>query len=291
MSRKVLQQIKAQPGQGYKRLMDEVGLSTRNSGGSGRESMQSNRDSLAARSSSRQDSGNNSMTQTQAGSQQQTNGYTPGQAPPTYNAGSHLQQLQYNGGMVGNGGFDGQAYPPNQQIPSPMTNQNHMQYQQAMLTPNRPTPMYNYTSQPYVNGYASPMPQPIDPYRNMARNQMSSPQPMPMANSPMMPQSGFNQPAYNPMMAPGGPGMWQYPPTYMVPPQQQQMQAQGMMGGANGGGGGGGRRGRVRTDAQFFDICETNMMLQRLKRRKKLFEPFILIVGPFQKGVTRGTMY
>ena len=73
-------------------------------------------------------------------------------------------------------------------------------------------------------GYSNQAPG-MDSYRNMQNNQMGAPG---MSNSPIIPQAGFNQGGYNPMM---GQQMYgQYPMGYM-PAQSMQV--------------GAGRRGRV----------------------------------------------
>ena len=130
--RNVLVRIKAQPQQGYKRLMDEVGLSTR--GGPG------NRDSSATRSASRDSS------------QIEPRGFYGAPAP-----GFDPVALQRTSSMDSNGfdqyamGPGGPMYMPNMQA---MNGQQQLQYQQLLA---RQGQFY-----PQMNGFQPGM----DAYRN-----------------------------------------------------------------------------------------------------------------------------
>lgn len=235
--RNVLTQIKAQPSQGYKRLMDEVGLSTRNAGTpSGNES----------RSSSKHRSMNGHLPSLDTNQ----NGY----GRPPYNT-MTPQQTQIDPGSapgldrtisMESNGFDPYFTPHYTTAQSPAISNagispinQQMQYQQNMLAQQQAQqpmgrPPGFYGSPGGMNGggmgygNASPAPQMMDPYRQ---------------NSPMVPpgmgmQGGYQQPPYgNAMMGMnGGYGQFAMPP----PPPQPQYQMQGQMGGQ--------RRGRVRLD-------------------------------------------
>jgi protein JSN1 len=135
--RNVLLRLKAQPQQGYKRLMDEVGLSTR--GGPG------HRDHSATRPASKDSMG--------PGQANATNFY-PGAAP-----GFDPVGLQRTASMESNG-FEqypmagGPMFMPNMQA---MNNQQQMQYQQLLA---RQGQFY-----PQMNGFQPPVPG-MDAYRN-----------------------------------------------------------------------------------------------------------------------------
>jgi protein JSN1 len=135
--RNVLLRLKAQPQQGYKRLMDEVGLSTR--GGPG------HRDHSATRPASKDSMG--------PGQANAANFY-PGAAP-----GFDPVGLQRTASMESNG-FEqypmagGPMFMPNMQA---MNNQQQMQYQQLLA---RQGQFY-----PQMNGFQPPVPG-MDAYRN-----------------------------------------------------------------------------------------------------------------------------
>lgn len=189
----VLIRIKAQPNQGYKRLMDEVGLSTRNGGGS------ASRDHSAHATNERQRPGSR-------------------QAHVQANAAAMQQSAQFNNQYMnplnpasGAGGYDmgGFAIPRSESVEPAMPpypqygqqgslfngsnppmvppNMQQMQYQQSML--QRGTPP--------VNNYYPPMP--VDQYRT---------QPMPNG-SPIQPPgapAGFAPPGFGMGMGMGGYG-------------------------------------------------------------------------------------
>ena len=232
--RNVLLRLKAQPNQGYKRLMDEVGLSTRHGG-----------------TPPVNDGRSNSKTR------QQSNGHLPhldtnqnGYGRPSYNTPQH-QQLEHPGiqrsisldsnnyDAYGNGLMTPQ-YTHSPAISnagmSPM-NPQALQYQQALLAQaqsqmQRPPGFYGspggmnnmtpVSGMPngMAYGTASPGPQMVDPYRQN------------MNGSPMVPPGMGYQQGYAPMMNMNGYGQYQMPPYF----QQGQMQ-QGQMAGQ--------RRGRV----------------------------------------------
>ncbi|KAF1961930.1 hypothetical protein CC80DRAFT_200293 [Byssothecium circinans] len=186
--RNVLLRIKAQPAQGYKRLMDEVNLSTR--GGTG------HRDHSQTRPASSRDS--------PAGSHAEPRPFYPGIAP----GGFDPVALQRTASMDSNGfeqygmGISAPMYMPN--MPA-MTGPQQLQYQQ-LLAASRSGPYY-----PQMNGFQPPV-SGVDAFRNMA------PVPAPGFNgSPML------QPATLPQgMSPVMNGQM-YPYGMYVPQQQQQV--------------------------------------------------------------------
>jgi protein JSN1 len=189
--RNVLLRIKAQPAQGYKRLMDEVNLSTRGGGGGGA----SHRDHSATRPGSSRDSPAASHVDP-AGRQ-----FYQGVAP----AGFDPVGLQRTASMDSNG-FE--QYPMGMNNPMfmpgmPMTAQQQLQYQQ-LLAASRNNPVY-----PQMNGFQPPV-SGID-YRN------ASPVAAPgFSGSPMLQPASLPQ-GFNPAM--GG----QMYPYGMYMPQQQQV--------------------------------------------------------------------
>ncbi|KAI7423169.1 ARM repeat-containing protein [Hortaea werneckii] len=222
--RGVLLRLKAQPSQGYKRLMDEVGLSTRHG-------------STPVSNEAQNGFGRppySTMTPQQQGVEQ---GISP-----------HLQRTV----SMDSTSFDPYMTPQYTHSPAMSTagvspiNPQQMQYQQAMMaqaqaqgqrapgfygSPGGMNPMTS--NMPY--GTASPASQMMDPYRQ---------------NSPMVPpgMGGFPQQQQQQYGAPpqmmgmnGYPGQYNMPPQYY--PQQGPMQGQ-MQGQMGGGGGGGNRRGR-----------------------------------------------
>ena len=238
--RNALLRLKAQPNQGYKRLMDEVGLSTRH-GGTPVDDSRSN-------SKSRQANGHLPHLDTNQ------NGY----GRPQYNNSltPQHQQLDHPGLQrtisMDSNNYDayGNGLVTPQYTHSPAMsnagmspiNPQQLQYQQALLAQaqsqmSRPPGFYGspsgmtpVTSMGMPNGMAygtaSPGPQMVDPYRQN------------MNGSPMVPPGmGYQQQGYvgSPMMQLNGYGQYQMPP----PPQYfQQGQMQGQMQGP-------GRRGRV----------------------------------------------
>lgn len=237
--RNVLLRIKAQPGQGYKRLMDEVGLSTRHGTTPPAGDARSN-------SKNRPASGQLPHLDTRSSSQSR---------PPYINP----QQL-FENPMQRNVSNDSNAYPDtygnglmaSQYTHSPAMsnagispmNPQQLQYQQALLAQqNQQRPPTYYGSPGGMNnmtpvstmagggmpyGTASPG---LDPYRQHQQ---------PMGGIPMMPPGfGFpQQQAYpSPMMGMNGYQQYGAPPYFGG--MQQQQQQQGQMAGQ-------GRRGRVR---------------------------------------------
>ncbi|RMY48624.1 hypothetical protein D0863_15346 [Hortaea werneckii] len=247
--RGILLRLKAQPSQGYKRLMDEVGLSTRHG---------STPVSNEGRSNSRSRPMNGHLPHLDTAQ----NGFgrppystmTPQQQAMEQGISPHLQRTV----SMDSTSFDPYMTPQYTHSPAMSTagvspiNPQQMQYQQAMMAQaqaqgQRPPGFYGSpgsmnpmaSNMPY--GTASPASQMMDPYRQ---------------NSPMVPpgMGGFPQQQQQQYGAPpqmmgmnGYPGQYNMPPQYYPQqgPMQGQMQGQ-MGGGGSGSGGGGNRRGRVR---------------------------------------------
>ena len=191
--RNVLIRIKAQPAQGYKRLMDEVNLSTRGGGGGGH----SHRDHSQTRSAK----------ESPAPSTVNPAGQFYGGVPPT---GFDPVALQRTSSMDSNnfdqfslGGVSAGMYMPN--MPITATPQ-QLQYQQALLAASRNAPFY-----PQINGFQGAAPG-MEAFRNIAP--IAAPG---MAASPMIQQANF-PPGMTPQV---------YPYGMYVQPQQQQQAAGG----------------------------------------------------------------
>ena len=238
--RNVLLRIKAQPQQGYKRLMDEVGLSTRN--GAAPRDVHTARET--ERPSSKQSSVNGQMpgaidTSVQRpfypGMGMSPAGFDPGMMQRT----SSMDSTGFDQYSAGVNGINGGAFNGNANMQMPTMAPQQMQYQQAMLAASRPQSFYPGMPMT-MNGFTGPNPS-IDGFRNTM-----SPVAGGMSPSPILPQSGFGQPGFSPVVAPG---MFPYAVGYMNP-QQQMGQV------------GAGRRGRVRPPVENWPIY-TYYFLQR----------------------------
>ncbi|KAH0256685.1 ARM repeat-containing protein, partial [Aureobasidium melanogenum] len=223
--RNVLLRLKAQPQQGYKRLMDEVGLSTRHGGAS------ASRDASQTRSSSRGPGANGHMAHldNQSVYGRQTYGNMTPQQPLEHMMGPTLQRtasIDSNAfDPYGSSGLMTPAYThsPAMSNISPVTPQ-QIQYQQAILAQQHAAAQRPGGFYPPMNGFGPGAPQMMDPYGRGSLN--ASPIAAPGAHAV---QNGFAPPGFNPSVGMGG---YQYPVGY-YPPQQGQV------------GGGGQRRGRV----------------------------------------------
>lgn len=222
--RNVLTRLKAQPTQGYKRLMDEVGMSTRHGGTPVSHDGRGN-------SRSRQQGGNLPHGEAQNGYQR-----------PAYANSQHIDPsmgagLQRTISMESNG-FD--PYAQQQYTHSPaMSNSGigpiNVQYQQAMLAQGgMARPPGFYAPPAGMNSYGGGSPaHMVDPYRpNVSAS--------PMVPPGMSMQTGYQQQAYgSPML--GMPatlnGYGYMPPQQYFVPQGQMPHPQGQMNGN-------GRRGR-----------------------------------------------
>ncbi|EGY14676.1 pumilio domain-containing protein [Verticillium dahliae VdLs.17] len=198
----VLIRIKAQPGQGYKRLMDEVGLSTRNaSGGASRDHSNEQRQ----RPSSRQ-ANINGHQQAAPGNKQFYNQMNP-TSTPNYDAGGFNGQrndaADANMTPFPSYGVQNPAMfnPANQMPPTP-ANLQQMQYQQSMLQRGTPPNFF-----PPMQAGFSPSPS-MDHYRNQNMPNGSPIQPVAAQVPPGMgPAPGYGAPGYGMNMGmPGGYG-------------------------------------------------------------------------------------
>jgi protein JSN1 len=202
----VLVRIKAQPNQGYKRLMDEVGLSTRNGGGGGGGS----RDHSTSASTERRPSSRQAQSHAQANAaaaqqnaqygNQYMNPLNPSSNGNNYDMGFAIPRSESVEPAMPPFPQYGQQGPMfNGNNPSMVPNLQQLQYQQSMLQRGAP-PMNNFfpPMQAGFGGYSSPSPS-IDQYRNQN-----------MANgSPIQPPgapAGFGPPGFNMGMGMGGYG-------------------------------------------------------------------------------------
>lgn len=229
----VLLRIKAQSDRGYKRLMDEVGLSTRNGSGGGGGSRN---DGHNERSRSSQRSGNNHQQQRehQQAQQQQAQQAAAAQFNPAANGGSFYNSLTAAAPGMANAGFDGNiAIPRSDSVDQSLQQQfagfaqggmppMAMPYQQNML--RSAAPMNGFypiqTGVPFPSGSPS-----MDQYR-------SNSIPPPASQSP------YATPAYAVPMPMGMGGFG-----YAMPPPPGYSMPEGAMNGAPTGrrGGRGGR--------------------------------------------------
>lgn len=222
--RHVLSRLKAAPSQGYKRLMDEVGLSSRTNSKTERD--HSAHSSSPYHERSRPISQQGSRTghqQQQAPMERQPSGQLMNQhpyAPAGLDTNILSSYEQYN--------VSSPIYTP-----TAMNNMNpqQMAYQQALLAASQrnmpPTPVYGG----YPASTAS-----YDNYRPNPTSTMGQ-QPAPMSTSPMMQGAGYPPPGFSPMVSAGMMGGFPGYPMQYYPPQQMQQPA-------------GGRRGRTH-EAEF----------------------------------------
>ncbi|KAJ5655805.1 hypothetical protein N7507_007755 [Penicillium longicatenatum] len=230
---KVLTKLKASPSQGYKRLMDEVGLSSRGNGREhhGREhgaSHSSTPEKPQQRQSSRHGSTN---YPSQPSMERQYSGQFLGQNPdsrPFPADHNHAQQLDPYASNGINGfpnplnGLGGGLQDPVAQLPQ-------QQYQNYIASQARgvsPGGIYG-TAFGYPGGSPS-----VENLRSMQNQQAS---PLSAGPNPMIGLSNYPQ-QFSPVMPPAQ--VYQYPPQYY--PQAQSVQGQSN----------GGRRGRV---SSFYD--------------------------------------
>ena len=218
--RNVLLRLKAQPQQGYKRLMDEVGLSTRHGG------TPSSREQSRTRSASRGRMPNGHIPHLDSANtftrQQFSN--MPQQA---MDRASSVDSNAFDPYGVNNLGPSSYTHSPAMATMSPM-NPQQIQYQQVMLAQQQAAAMnaqrangfYGSPNMP-MSGFSSPAPS-MDPFGRPG-----------MSGSPVPGgiQSGFPPPNFNPMANLGG---YQYQMGGYYPQQPGQV--------------GGQRRGRVSYD-------------------------------------------
>jgi protein JSN1 len=183
--RNVLLRLKAQPAQGYKRLMDEVGLSTRNgSTGPSRESSSVER----VRPGSNHSQVNGHLPPPQYGNQF----YGQMSQPAAFEIGMGMQRTDSMDSGLNSFGQNG-SYLPNPmfaQTPIPQISLQQLQYQQQLLA--RASPQMNNFFPNMQSGFGSYSPSPsVDHYRNQAAP-IQPPQQQ-MSPSPMIGQ-GFGAP-------------------------------------------------------------------------------------------------
>lgn len=166
----VLIKIKAVASQGYKRLMDEVGLSTRNGGPSSRDS--STHPDQRGRPGSRHANGN--APQASHGNNRQGYGQQPGYDLSDPNMGNYQAYGMYNG-------TNGAMTPP-------MAMQ-QMAYQQPMMGRGGPPVNYGYSMPGAYGAYGNNMPPNASPVPQAATMQMPG-------NGGFAPQ-GFGAPPMN----------------------------------------------------------------------------------------------
>lgn len=189
----VLVRIKAQPNQGYKRLMDEVGLSTRPAGPNREASTHSEQ---RQRPTSRQANLNTHPSQTAQSNKPFYNAHNPPSNPTNFDSGhgqpradsadNNLPPFQpYNQGMMYN--------PANGPMP-PAVSLQQLQYQQSMMNRANPQMGYNFPAMPPgYGGYNNPN-QPMDQFRQQNMPNGSPIQP----NTSHMPPIPAGQPPYAP---------------------------------------------------------------------------------------------
>lgn len=223
----VLLRIKAQPDKGYKRLMDEVGLSTRsgNSGsvrneGHGERSRSSQRGNNASHQQQRENQQAQQQQQQQQAQQQQA-----AQFNAAANGGQFYNPLTTPGGMSP-ASFDASLAIPRSDSVDPAVQQQFPGYGQGAMPPmNMPYQQNMLRGTPPMNGYF-PM-QAGMPFPN------ASPSVDQYRASPVQPpanQSPYATPAY-PMAMPMGMGGFG---GYGMPPPGYNMSEGGMNGGAPG---------------------------------------------------------
>lgn len=240
--RNVLTRLKAQPAQGYKRLMEEVGLPTRNGGPNNASSNGHSRDTGMngnANGPDRRNGGtpNNGQSVSQVPAQQQSHqqqhpnrdfqnqgqyypGGVPGQFDPTtvanlqrgpqLDAASFMEQMALNNAMYNPAGAGGLTMP-------------QLQYQAALMQQAALRPHGMYAPMAPVPGYGNPS-VPQEQYRG-APQQHGSPAMIP----PVITGGAMfgMPPAFNPLMAQQLMNAYPYGAMPMFPQQQQQQQQPG----------------------------------------------------------------
>ena len=206
--RNVLLRLKASASQGYKRLMDEVGLSAKG-GKSEREHTPNGHGPHQERNRTPQRGSREGRRQHQADNERQYNSQFFQPIP------QHQYPMQT--GFSGTSAMDPNGILAYDQLASNLTpnslNQMNQQYQPALMP--RSASSADYYAGMGLGGYPSP---------SSSLGQMPQ-QNMRMSPSPMLQQSAFAPPAFNPLM--GGNGMtggYQYPMQYY--PQQQPVMQQ-----------------------------------------------------------------
>ena len=238
--RNVLLRLKAQPAQGYKRLMEEVGLPTRNGGSNNTGSNNHSRDNGINGNSTGNERHRSNNPQPSVANTQNTQNHQNHQPP---NHGRDFQNPYYNGGASAQ--FDPAAVAAAAAAASlpraqPMDTTTFMEqlalnnalYNQAQANPMA-VPQLQYQAAIMQQaamrppGMYAPMGYPAAPAATQDfRGAGQHPQ-----NPMVPPQTLFGvPPAFNPLMAQQLMGAYPYPPMNGVqlfsPPQQQQHQSQ-----------------------------------------------------------------
>ena len=242
--RNVLCRLNAAPSQGYKRLMDEVGLSARNG--------RADRDGQGLQGRNMSHERQRPVSQHSAGPGHMSQPKMERQYSGQYMSAMSQQQFDPHSGMAravdhntmsafeqyGLNGLNSPMFTP---TPLSTISPQQMQYQQAILAASSrgasPGNFYPGMAATGLGGYATPSPS-MDNLRTMQSH--GSPiavVPPQMSPSPMLQQSGFGPPPFSPLMGGQIMGGYPYPPQYFPQQQQQQPQHQQHIGG--------GRRGRV----------------------------------------------
>ncbi|KAK4123165.1 hypothetical protein N657DRAFT_656463 [Parathielavia appendiculata] len=238
----VLVRIKAQPGQGYKRLMDEVGLSTRSTGGGGggsRDHGSAERPRPGSRQTVSASHHHQQQPQQQQHAQQQGGQYGGGNNAQYYNslnAAATATNYDMGFGIPRSEGvdqfpaFNAQNTMFNASNPPMGPNaalQQQLQYQQSIMSRGAP-PMNNYypAMQAGYGGFQSPSPS-LDQYRNQPMaNGSPIPPPAQITTAAGQPTPFGAAPGFNVNMPPPGMGGFagygNHPAGYMPPPQQQE---------------------------------------------------------------------
>jgi protein JSN1 len=186
--RNVLLRLKAQPAQGYKRLMDEVGLSTRNgSQGPSREHAPSTHSNERPRPGSNHSQVNGHIPPPQYGSNQ----FYPQMQQPAFDMGMGMQRTDSVDSNLGQ--FPNYTPMFNTTVQIPPINLQQLQYQQSLLARTAP-PMNNfYPNMQSGFGYNSGSPS-VEHYRNQT-NPIQPPQPQ-INPSPILGQNSFGPPGF-----------------------------------------------------------------------------------------------
>jgi protein JSN1 len=219
----VLLRIKAQPSQGYKRLMDEVGLSTRNNGGnrdhgSGNSNSNSNNNNSGSSSSntpgeprqrpaSRQANNANGHHQPGHGNKQFYNGpINQGvNPPPNFDAYNAPRNDAMDPAMTPFQSYGGPQTPMYSSPGTPVANIQQYQYQQTIMNRGLP-PVGNFfpPMQAGFGGYNSPSPS-VEQFRSQNMTNGSPIQAPTPQMPPQMPGAqGFAPPGFGMGMNMGG---------------------------------------------------------------------------------------
>lgn len=186
--RNVLLRLKAQPGQGYKRLMDEVGLSTRNTSAGPPNRDHAHPHAAGERGQRGQQNGNISQQQQQYGQ------YYPQMGQPGFDLGmQRTDSMDSNLTPYAAYGLQAPMYSATS-VPMPQASIPQPQYQQGIM--GRATPQMS-SFYPGLNGnfgYSSPSPA-LDQYRSQGLAN-GSPIPPGLTTTPMVGQNGYGPAGY-----------------------------------------------------------------------------------------------